>query len=95
MVMMRSKIEKLSARIEALVTASEGGVAYIWRDRGQTVMEACESHYQRRPDVSPLIKTDPAVLKIMDPASAQGGVRRGISWVSDASFDTRAKRAGW
>ena len=44
--------------------------------------------------LSPLIKTDPAVLKIMDPASAQGGVRRGISWVSDASFDTRAKRAG-
>jgi hypothetical protein len=45
--------------------------------------------------LSTLIKTDPAVLKIMDPASAQGGVRHGISWVSDASFDTRAKRAGW
>ena len=50
MVMMRTKIEKLSARIEALVTASEGGVVYIWRDRGQTEMEACEAHYKRRPD---------------------------------------------
>jgi hypothetical protein len=50
MVMMRSKIEKLSARIEALVTAAEGGVVYIWRDCGQSVMEACEAHYQRRPD---------------------------------------------
>jgi hypothetical protein len=50
MVMMRSKIEKLSARIEALVAVSEGGVVYIWRDRGQTAMEACESHYRRRPD---------------------------------------------
>jgi hypothetical protein len=50
MVMMRSKIEKLSARIEALVTTSEGGVVYIWRERGQTAMVACESHYQRRPD---------------------------------------------
>jgi len=37
--MMRSKIEKLSARIEALVTASDGRVVYIWRDRGQTEME--------------------------------------------------------
>jgi len=50
MVMMRTKIEKLSARIEALVTASEGGVVYIWRDRGQTEMEACEAHYQCRPE---------------------------------------------
>jgi len=50
MVMMRSKIEKLSARIEALVTASDGRVVYIWRDRGQTEMEVCEAHYKRRPD---------------------------------------------
>jgi hypothetical protein len=48
--MMRSKIEKLSARIEALVAASEGGVPYVWRDRGQTDIEACERHYQFRPE---------------------------------------------
>jgi hypothetical protein len=32
-----------------------------------------------RGNVSTLIKTNPAVLKVMDPASAQGGVRRGVS----------------
>jgi hypothetical protein len=48
--MMRSKIEKLSARIEVLVAVSEGGIAYIWRDRGQTDIEACERHYQSRPE---------------------------------------------
>jgi hypothetical protein len=38
----RPQIEKISTRIEALVAASEGGVVYIWRDRGQTVIQACE-----------------------------------------------------
>jgi len=50
MVMMRSKIEKLSVRIEALAAASEGRVVYIWRDRGQTVIEACERHHQLCPE---------------------------------------------
>ena len=45
-----AKIAKLSARMEALVTASDGRVVYIWRDRRQTEMEVCEAHYKRRPD---------------------------------------------
>jgi hypothetical protein len=46
----RPQIEKLSARVDALVAASEGGVVFIWRDPGQTEMEACECHYRCRPE---------------------------------------------
>jgi hypothetical protein len=45
----RSHIEKLSARIEALVSTNDDGRAvFVWRNLGETDEQALERHYQCR-----------------------------------------------
>ena len=47
----RSQLDKLSARIEALVSTNEDGrMVFVWRNRGETNEQALERHYQCRPN---------------------------------------------
>ena len=48
----RPQIEKLTARIEALVAAAEGGgrLAYVWRDAEESEDQALARHYEIHPD---------------------------------------------
>jgi hypothetical protein len=49
-VVTRPQIEKLSARIEALLADGNGRPVYVWRDAGESEAEALDRHYEQHPE---------------------------------------------